>query len=641
MMSRACAKKKNTKGVKRFMRKIGNYVWAFLAALVLALVVGLTTLGSTVSTGKSMTYFTDKTVAYQVVGGSKTVESVYVNIGAVYTDAGNSTKVEIQYSNTDGSTTGTAFGSATMYNLSEGKTRSLNYNWQAVVSGGNTSVQYLYFKANRPLELCEIAAFDIDGNRIELKPYSVSAFSAEECAKTLDKQTRLTKDVVSSQTFRNTCNLEEGRVLTAINTLKVSQYEGFTYHLDNNFGVLATAFSAGAVGLFGTSTFALRLPSLLAAVASIVFLFLLCKELFKSEKYAFFASVFFLLGGIVTNVARLGSGYAMVASALLASTYFAYRFFAKGISKAHPLRDGMNVLVSGIFSAIAIALETTAFVPVLGILVLVGFGVNRVFKAERVAKIKLGANAENDAELQAITNEYSYKKRVSIGFGVLSFVVGACLLSLFVGAFFYKPLVLAYDNGAEPTKSFLDLIIANALNSARAADAVAASKASIFAWLWPFGSTAIYTMQGAGERLTWSVSLNIGLSLLALVAVAFTTVCVALGFVQKTKSKTDLRIRRAYFIFLTAVGTAMIAASVKGAPTLLCATLFSGAMMAFIPLAFMALSNLFPKQARVWNIALCAVLVIGVAFFVIGLPAIATKTAISSGGSGDGWTGNY
>ena len=625
------------------MRKIGNYVWAFLASLVLAIVLGLTTLGSTVSTGASMTYFTEKTVAYQVVGGSKAVESVYVNVGAVYTNVGNSTKVEVQYSNTDGSTTGTAFGSSTMYNLSEEKARSLNYNWQAVVSGENTSVKYLYFKANRPLELCEIVAFDTDGNRIELARYATSSFSAEEQAKTLDKQGRLTKEYVSSQALRDTFTLEEGRVLTAINTLKASQYDGFYYHLDDNFGVLATAFSAGAVGLFGTSQFALRLPSLLAAAVSVVFLFLLCRELFKSEKYAFFAGIFFLLGGIVAKVAQLGAGYAMVASALLVSVYFAYRFFAKGISQTHPLRDGMSVLASGIFSAIAIALDMTAFVPVLGILVLFGFGVNRVFKAERVAKCKVIANAETDAdnsaELQAIKNEYSYKKRVAIGFGVLSFAVGAFLLALLVGAIFYKALVLAYDNGAEHTKSFLGLIIANATDSMRVAGANAENKASVFAWLWPFGKTAIYTAQSAGERLTWSASLNIGLSLLALVALAFTTVCVALGFVQNTKDKAALRIRRAYFVFLVAIATAMIAASVKGAPTLLCATLFSAAMMAFIPLAFMALDHVFPKQAHIWDIAIWVVLAIGAAFFLIGLPATATKA--SSSGASDDWTGNY
>lgn len=623
------------------MRKIGNYVWAFLAALVLAIVVGLTTLGSTVSTGKSMTYFTDKTAAYQFTNGSEAIESVYVNIGAIYTDVGESAKLEVQYSNTDGNSTGTALGSLTIYNLSEEKSRVANYNWQRVVWGENISAKYLYFKANRPLELCEIVAFDTDGNRIEMKPYSVSSISAEECVKTLDAQTRLTKDLVSSQTIRNAFTLEESRVLSAINTLKATRYDGFTYHLDNNFGVLATAFSAGAVGLFGTSTFALRFPALVAAAVCVVFLFLLCKELFKSEKYAFFASIFFLLGGVVTKVAQLGAGYTMVASALIVSLYFAYRFFAKGISKGSPLRSGMNVLVSGIFSAIAITMETMAFVPVLGILVLFGFGVNRVFKAEKVAKIKLGANAESGAELQAIQSEYAYKKRVSVGFGLLSFVVGTFLLSLFVGAIFYKALVLAYDNGAEHTKSFLGLILSNALDSARVAGANTASKANIFVWFCPFASSAIYTGQEAGYTITWSVGLNHGLALLALLALIFTTVYVALGFVKKTKDKTDLRIRRAYFIFLVALATAMIAASVKGAPTLLSATLFSAAMMAFIPLAVMALDNLFPKKARVWDIVLWAVLIIGVAFFVIGLPAFATKTATSSGGSGDGWTGNY
>ena len=139
--------------------------------------------------------------------------------------------------------------------------------------------------------------------------------------------------------------------------------------------------------------------------------------------------------------------------------------------------------------------------------------------------------------------------------------------------------------------------------------------------------------------MVWSATLNTGLSILALLALAGTTVYVALGFAQNAKDKTALRIRRAYFVFLVAIATSMIAASVKGAPTLLCATLFSAAMMAFIPLAFMALDHAFPKQAHIWDIVIWVALAIGVAFFLIGLPTTEMKT--SSSGASDDWTGNY
>ncbi len=639
------------------MKKIGSYVWAFFAMLAVVIAFGFATLGSTVSAGDSMTYFAGKTVTYQFVGSTKTVESVYVNVGAIYDKVGSTAKIEVEYSSSSTSTSGTDV--ATPYQMSNISSKAgrngLNYNWQEVASGVNKSARYLYFKSDKSLELYEIVAFDKDGNRIEMTPASsTSSFSSEECLKTLDAQENLTKDFLAKKSMRNVFTQEEGMTLTAINTLGATVYEGFKYNLDGNFGVLTTAFSAASVGIFGVSPFALRLPSMLAAVASVVFLFLLCKELFKSEKYAFFASLFFVLGGILLSVGRLGTPYLMVASALIASAYFAYRFFAKGISANRPVRSGLNVFAAGAFSALAIVMETLAFVPALGVLVLVGFGVRRVFVAEKIAKAKLGVDEKSEelsedskAKLREIKAEYSYKKRVSIAFALLSFVAMTFVLLLIMGAAFYKPFVLAYDNAGEHSKSFLALLYANVVDSAKAdffTSMAAETQGSVFAWLLPFRSDVLYSAKMDSQTLVWSASMNMGLSFLSLAALAFVTVKVAYGFVVKTKDKVELRIRRAYFVFLTAMATSMIAAGAKGAPTVLASTLFTAALFSFIPLAALALENgSCQKKQLVIDVLLCATVAVALVFFVIGLLATVGVTQPLVGGSAGGeiWTGNY
>ncbi|MBQ8352443.1 MAG: hypothetical protein IJY34_01475, partial [Clostridia bacterium] len=149
------------------MRKIGSYVWAFLAMLAAVIVLGFATIGTTVSAGDSMTCFAGKTVAYQFVGGSKTVESVYVNVGAIYDKIGATAKIEVEYASSTTSTSGTDI--ATPYQMSNiastAGRNGLNYNWQQVVSGANKTASRLFFKTDKSLELYEIVAFDKNGNR--------------------------------------------------------------------------------------------------------------------------------------------------------------------------------------------------------------------------------------------------------------------------------------------------------------------------------------------------------------------------------------------------------------------------------------------------------------------------------------------
>ena len=149
------------------MKKIGKFLWAFFALMAIFLGVGLSTLGSATTAGDSMTYFANKSAVYEFVSGSRSVKSVYVNVGTVYTEVGDSVKLEVQGTNSStlSSTTDIAspFYMSNVYS-STGRD-GYNYNWQVFENSSSVSSKYLLFKASGNLELREIVAFDTDGKR--------------------------------------------------------------------------------------------------------------------------------------------------------------------------------------------------------------------------------------------------------------------------------------------------------------------------------------------------------------------------------------------------------------------------------------------------------------------------------------------
>lgn len=618
------------------MKKVGKFLWAFFALIAVVIVSGFATLGSVRQTGDSMTYFAGKSAVYKFTGGEAILESVYLNVGAIYEDVGENVKIEVEHSNaTTPSSTGVDVAPAYyMANIAgETGTSGWNYNWHKVASGLNVSARFLMFRADSNLELNEIVAFDKKGNRIELEPYTSSyELTSVERAKAIDAQDGITKEWVESRSLRDNFTEEEGITMSAINTLTAKKYEGFKYLADGNFGILATAISALPVAIFGGSTFALRLMPFLAGVAAIALSFLLAKGFFKSEKYAFFTALLFTLGGVVSTVSRIGSGYAYVAAALLASLYFAYKFFSKGISINHPIKSGLNVAFSGVFSAIALVIEPASIIPVAGIIVLFAFGVRRIFSAEKLAVAKVNEEKTDGSEeadvakkkaILKVKSNYSYKKSVSLGFAFLAFVVFTFLLVLVLGVVFYKPLVLVYDNVGKHSKSVLGLIFANVWDSVRADYASvlsAQSSVTVLTWLLPWKAASVYAATVGEKAIAFGVTLNGGLNVLSLVAFLLATYLVASGFVAKTQDKTALRVRRIYFILLAVMAAVMMAAGVKGLPTVLSATLFSMAFTAFLPLtAFAIEERLGEKATLISDVILYGAAAVGVIFYAINL----------------------
>ena len=101
-------------------------------------------------------------------------------------------------------------------------------------------------------------------------------------------------------------------------------YEDSIYRLDADYSAVASLLMLPSVAIFGTSTFALRFPSLLAMTATLVFIFLLATDLFKDKKYGFLTAAVFAFSGIATSAATYGTAHSLVAFALVAALYFMY-----------------------------------------------------------------------------------------------------------------------------------------------------------------------------------------------------------------------------------------------------------------------------------------------------------------------------
>ena len=615
------------------MKKIGKYVWAFLVVLVLFVISGFATLGSAASTGESLSYVAEKTVMFSL-GGAKKLDSVYINVGAIHAGVGAQTDIEVEYTTssspslTSGSDITQKFQLSNIY--SETGKNGYNYNWLTVVTGKKLSnVRYLYFKATQNLELNEIVAFDSDGKQIELTPYTNgNGYEVEELAAAVDAQ-----DSYRSGTSRYyTVSQEEALSLTAANTLLSGKtlMSGSRYSLDGNFGIWATAFIAAPVAVFGNSAFAVRFTPFVAACVALVFVFLFAKELFKSEKYAFMSAALFAFGGLATSVGGFGAGYAMVAAALLASAYFMYRFFARGISAYAVVKGGMNILISGLFAAMAICMETLSIIPVAAILVLFVFGVLRMKKAYAVSMERFVAkeelSEEETAEQKKMTVAYAYKKRVAFGFAALSFVVGTMVFLLLGGVFFYSALVKTYDASTQ-SMSFLSLVWMNVVDSAMHSYSnayVSASAATPFAWLLPLTTATMYSASVDGTYLAWSAQLNSIACVAAFAGMIFVTVKVILAMVKKQADKKTLRIRRIWIVLLAAMVTTMLAAMIKGDASIISGLAFSAAYLAFIPLALMVMEedcNGCEKAKSLAAILFDVVLVAVAVLFIISIPA--------------------
>ena len=592
------------------MKKFGKYAVAFFVTFLVFILSGFFSLGSFLNAGASMHYLANETVIFSF-GSSVEVDSVYVQIGAIYVKNGETAQIEVETSTyTTPSTTGTDFGSKFLVSnvYAESGKNGEQFNWTAVATGQEKSnIKHLYFKATKNLQLNEIVALDKNGNVLPLKPYvgeQDNSLSLSEREKAVDAQSSFR----AWESAYGNLTQEESAYMTSVQTLLLGNryHEGSVYNAGGDYNYLASLCMLPLVALFGYSPFALRITPFIATCLALLLVYLLGKELFKSEKYAFVSALLFALGGLATSSGRMGTPQSIVLAALLGSAYFIYRFFANGISKSRPLYSGLNVLYGGLLGAFAVACDTAAVFPVLGVLVLFAFGVRRIYASEKFAREKLAATpvtlpeteeTETTDPAKGLRAEYAYKKRVAFLFAALSFGVGLIVFWLLGAVLGYDAAVKTYDNPANPTLGFVALVwqgIANSFRAPLVTEFTTANVSNVFAWFLPlFPATAYVGAAGEGAYLVWNAQTNAAAQLFALAGLAVSGTVVVRDFIGKAADKRALRIRRIFFVLLGGVVCAMLAGAVKGRATAMDAELFATFYLGFIPLACYALT---PEQ---------------------------------------------
>ena len=547
------------------MKKLSVYVWAFIFLLVACFTAGAFCLGTTKNTGKALACTEDKTAYYTVdMGESKMLSAVYLNIGAVYLPEGGESAVYVKYSTSTSSTTNWKRVSAPLTVSPEHA-----YNWVCFVSGEDlTNIKRLSFSADCNLDLCELVCLDEKGNVISLavgkNGTDGADYIGEEVIKSIDAQDKFYKETSARYAYTR----EESNLLTSVsNVLRgTDKQAGSIYALAKGYNYVTTLFTLPSVATFGVSPFALRLPSLVALAVGVVFLFLIAKELLKKDEYALLVGVFGLLACASVFPA---TGVAYAFGAMLCATYFAVRFFTRGISSKRIVRGGVNILLCGIFSAIALAMETVCIFPVLGVLTILGLGLVRQRKAFVVSLEKAG-----ETDKDKIRYDYGYKTRVSYCFMALSFVAVTFLLILCSTVACYPAVLRTYGESTGFAQAM---------------------------WL---GVKAGWRNIGAGGRmriLKWFIGAGMPVfarivCILGAVGFVSATTFTALGFLKKNTDKNVLRVRRIYFLLVGAILASVLSWLVKGGVPLLPAPLFITAYLALLPVGVVSAFALWGKN---------------------------------------------
>lgn len=645
------------------MKKITAYVWAFLALLIVFVTAGFATLGSVKTTGDSVTVKENAPAYYALnLEDGQKLDEVYVNVGVADAKIGESISVTVETNTSStASTSGTwsKHGDPVVFtnigSSSEYAKQGVAYNWLKVHDATVSSAKKIRISFSKSAVLNELVCLDQNGERIDISPLSITNgdYTVSALAKACDKQSSFTK---STSAYHNLGREESIYMASAQNVLGGRTVAQDTaYVLDDNYNYLSSLIFAGSVGLFGESVFALRLPALFAATAILVFAYLLVREMTKSDKYSFIFALLFALGGVLIPLSRFAAPYTIIASALLGSLYFAYKFYAKGISSKHVVKGGLNVLYSGLFAAVAMSIDGAAVLPVIGILVLGIFGLRRQKAAYKLALAKtegmeetvVSENGESKKVNKAAAREtakYHAKNRVCWCFAILSFVLGTLALMILSSVLCYFAYVKA---GGSAATGYVKFLADGCLKSVRSGHLywfASSNGSNVWSWWLPVRAATLYAgVNGVGgnEYLAWNVAPNMLLSFLCLAAVIFVTVKVAIGFVQKTEDKKALKLRRTYFILLGGMAATMLMGGLKANVSVIFSLAFQALYLAFLPLTAKAVSDCecggkgkkIALEVIVWSI----VVVVAV-LFILSLPSVYGFQVSAAWGKSFGWT---
>ena len=436
-------------------------VFSALLGVALAIFLLLSALLSCsfVGTGDSVLYKSSEEtkLVFATKQNSTRVQKIYVNVGSIYAKAGDDVSFAIYRHSAISGEPNTLFGERIIgvnyYDKRANSTaKNLAFSWLVFDAGDEKSVGSFRIVCPYDFDLNEVICTNKDGKILPLSiSPSTTGYTEEE-----EKHFKNAYDtqILPSFSAKSTFSAEETRTMTAVHNILLEKgQEGRFYNLDGKFSPLSTLLYLPFVAIFGDCTGAVRICSALYTALSIFLLYLISSTLFKSQKLGLLSSVGFIFSGLPFSFGVQGAPYSIILSALLGGVYFMLRFYSKGISRKHPIRDGANVLYSGLCLAFALAIDLSSIFVVLGVGALFYFGLRRQKTAFLLAKDKY--EGEETKKEESI---YTRKKNLCFGFGLIGLFVGYFVFLLLSVLLPYGAIVRAYSDASKPSLGLFELL---------------------------------------------------------------------------------------------------------------------------------------------------------------------------------------
>ena len=563
------------------------------ACLVLVfLIAGACTIGGFSSPGSAYYLPAEQYIVYYLDfredenGDTASLASVYVNVGAVYTDIGDTFTLEFRHGNASGSYTNGKFSSAGMGKIalaniyqapaedteeeeaSAADTAALgtNYGWVKAFDYTEDPVSYSSYRLVRVSASCDMLLYGI--SFVDTQGEVIPAYTAEADVRgffgssywpsyrdlfrandrssaygALGEPAALTDGTApaAGDTAYSQFTQEEKYTLLQIDNIRLgSIIADGTYNASTDFGPLAALLPMLGTLVFGVCPFGLRIVPLLCTAGLIAVLYFFGKELFRRPGWGFLTAALTAFGGLALTVGRLGLAYAPIALCVVAAYWCMFRFFRRGVSAAKPAASACNVLASGLCFALAMALDPKCIFALLGLAGLFAAGMVRQKRKDAAALAKVRAAAAEGEEANAsaapqsdtpqsyaLDTAQSYARRLAWLFAVLGFIAAtvAFVALAFLPQYFTYMQLYEADPSA-PSLGFFTLLF-RALGDAFTVSDVtalsAANAASCFGWLIGFKGATLFTAGEGGAYIALNAQANYAMLLVALVGFVYST----------------------------------------------------------------------------------------------------------------------
>lgn len=546
------------------------------ACLVLVfLIAGACTIGGFSSPGSAYYLPAEQYIVYYLDfredenGDTASLASVYVNVGAVYTDIGDTFTLEFRHGNASGSYTNGKFSSAGMGKITlaniyqapaedtEGEeaadTAALgtNYGWVKAFDYTEDPVSYSSYRLVRVAASCDMLLYGI--SFVDTQGEVIPAYTAEADVRgffgssywpsyrdlfrandrssaygALGDPAALTDGLApaAGDTAYSQFTQDEKYTLLQMDNIRLgSIVADGTYNASTDFGPLAALLPMLGTLVFGVCPFGLRIVPLLCTAGLLAVLYFFGKELLRRPGWGFLTAALTAFGGLALTVGRLGLAYAPIALCVVAAYWCMFRFFRRGVSAAKPAAGACSVLASGLCFALAMALDPKCIFALLGLAGLFAAGMVRQKRKDAAALAKVRAAAAEGAEAAAaqsasgapqsdtpqsyaLDTAQSYARRLAWLFAVLGFIAAtvAFIALAFLPQYFTYMQLYEADPSA-PSLGFFTLLF-RALGDAFAVSDVTALSAANAAscFGWLIGFKGA-TLFSAGEGGTY-IALN-------------------------------------------------------------------------------------------------------------------------------------